>query len=245
MNNQLVYVLHTRQYRETSQLVDLFSRDVGRLRVVARGVRATSGSRKGGGRIPLQPFQPLIVSWRGKSELKTLVNHDAAASVLMPEGKSLYVGFYVNELLSRLLPEYIPHQNFFDQYARLLTLLGHGADPEPELRIFELSLLDEMGYGINFHGDDNDGSAIIPDMDYVFYPGEGFSRLEKQMTKSPNDVFSGAHLLAIAQGQFAEPGVRQSAKRLMRKALALHLGAKPLYSRALFTQAVSGSSDKT
>ncbi|MBV1930179.1 MAG: DNA repair protein RecO [Porticoccaceae bacterium] len=244
MNNELVYVLHTRQYRESSQLVDLFSREVGRLRVVARGVRAASRSKKGSGLVPLQPFQPLFASWQGKSDLKTLTGHDSAASVLMLQGKALYIGFYINELLTRLMPEYIPHQDFFDQYARLLTLLGHGADPEPELRVFELRLLDEMGYGINFHVDQDDGSGLASDADYLFHPGEGFSRLGKRAGQPVKDIFSGADLLAIAGHQFSSPAVRQSAKRLMRRALALHLGAKPLYSRALFAEVLSGSSNK-
>lgn len=241
MNNELVYVLHTRQYRETSQLVDLFSREAGRLRVVARGVRTTPRSKKGSGLVPLQPFQPLLVSWQGKSDLKTLTGRDCATSVSMLQGKALYIGFYINELLIRLMPEHIPHQNLFDQYARLLALLGYDADPEPELRIFELRLLDEMGCGINFYADQCDGSAIASDIDYLFHPGEGFLRLEKRAGQPVKDVFSGTDLLAIAGHQFTSPAVRQSAKRLIRSALAQHLGAKPLYSRALFAEAVSGS----
>lgn len=245
MNNELVYVLHTRQYRESSQLVDLFSREAGRLRVVARGVRAASRSKKGSGLVPLQPFQPLFASWQGKSDLKTLTGHDSAASVLMLQGKALYIGFYVNELLTRLMPEHIPHRDLFDRYARLLTLLGHGADPEPELRIFELRLLDEMGYGINFYAEHGDGSAIASDIDYIFHPGEGFSRLEKRAGQPVRDIFSGADLLAIVDHQFSSPAVRRSAKRLMRRALAWHLGAKPLYSRALFTEAIGGSGNNS
>ncbi len=240
MNNELVYVLHTRQYRESSQLVDLFSRETGRLRVVARGMRTASRSKKSSVQVPLQPFQPLFASWQGKSDLKTLTGHDVAASVVMLQGKSLYIGFYINELLTRLLPEYIPHQDFFDQYAKLLALLGHGADPEPALRVFELSLLDEMGYGINLYADQVDGSVIASDIDYLFQPGEGFSKLEKRVGYTAKDIFSGADLLAIADHQFISPAVRQSAKRLIRSALSLHLGSKPLYSRALFAEAIGG-----
>ena len=239
MDNELVYVLHTRKYRETSQLVDLLSRQSGRLRVVARGSRPNSKTKKGSALTPLQAFQPFFASWLGRSDLKTLTSYESAGSVQLPQGDALYIGFYVNELLSRLLPEYIPLQDLFDQYAKLVTLLGHGVDPEPELRIFELNLLDELGYGLNFYADSNDGSPINPDRDYLFLPGESFSRIEIKSGQPLPDIFSGAHLLAIADHQFDSNAIRQSAKRLMRRALASQLGDKPLYSRELYKQAVT------
>ncbi|PCH53266.1 MAG: DNA repair protein RecO [Cellvibrionales bacterium] len=239
MDNELVYVLHTRKYRETSQLVDLLSRQSGRLRVVARGSQPGSKTKKGSTLTPLHAFQPFFANWRGKSDLKTLTSYESAGSVQRPEGDALYVGLYVNELLSRLLPEYIPLQDLFDQYAKLVTLLGHGVDPEPELRMFELNLLNELGYGVNLHADSDDGSPIIPDRNYRYLPGEGFSSIAIEAGLPMLDIFSGAHLLAIADHQFDNPAVRQSAKRLMRKALAAQLGDKPLYSRELYKQAVT------
>ena len=236
-NNELVYVLHTRNYRETSQLVDLFSRDTGRVRVVARGSR----TKKRAAVTTLQPFLPFFASWRGRSDLKTLTNYEIASQAELLQGEALYVGFYMNELLCRLLPEYIPHPDLFEQYAGLITTLGQNADPEPGLRVFELSLLDDMGYGLNLYTDTPNGCALDPGSDYFFHPGEGFTKAEKRSGQSMQNIFSGAHLLAIADHQFSSKPVKQSAKRLMRKALALHLGQKPLYSRELFKQAVSVS----
>lgn len=234
MNNELAYVLHTRKYRETSQLVDLFSRNEGRFRVVARGSRTKKNPR-----ITLQPFRPLLASWRGKSDLKTLTDYEYVGSSELPQGKALYIGFYINELLTRLLAEYIPHQNLFDQYARLVTILGHSTALEPELRIFELSLLDEMGYGLNLYADSLDGSGLDLHCDYLFRPGEGFSKVDNNTGQVRQNIYSGAHLLAIAEHRFDNEFVLQSAKRLMRAALALHLGARPLHSRELFKQATS------
>ena len=239
MDNELVYVLHTRKYRETSQLVDLLSRESGRLRVVARGSRPNAKTKKRSSLTPLQAFQPFFANWRGNTDLKTLTSYESASSAQLPQGGALYIGFYVNELLSRLLPEYIPLQDLFDQYAKLVTLLGHGVDPEPELRILELNLLNELGYGLNFYADSNDGLPINPDRDYLFLPGEGFSGIGKKPDQPLPDIFSGAHLLAIADHQFDSHAIRQSAKRLMRKALASQLGEKPLYSRELYKQAVT------
>ena len=141
--------------------------------------------------------------------------------------------------MTRLLAEYISHQNLFDQYARLVTTLGHSTALEPELRIFELSLLDEMGYGLNLYADSLDGSGLDPHCDYLYRPGEGFSKVDSNAGQPRQNVYSGAHLLAIADHRFDNELVLQSAKRLMREALALHLGARPLHSRELFKQAAS------
>ena len=240
-DNEHAYVLHTRSYRETSQLVDLFSPNSGRLRVVARGSR----SKKRPATTILQPFTPFLVSWRGKSDLKTLTSYETAGQFEPLQGEALFVGFYINELLCRLLPEYIPHEDLFEQYENLISGLGAHVDPEPYLRIFELSLLDEMGYGLNLYTDSDTGNVLDPDGEYFFQPGEGFTRLKQKSGQSAPRVFSGAHLLAIAGRQFSAKPVRQSAKRLMRMALALHLGNKPLLSRELFKQVVSVSGRST
>ncbi len=235
-NNELVYVLHTRKYRETSQLVDFLSREAGRLRVVARGTRPSARVKKTATGPVLNPFQPFFASWRGRSDLKTLTGFEPAATVKMPQGEALYVGFYVNELLTRLLPEFIPNHDLFDHYAQLITILSHGVDMEPELRCFELRLLSELGHGINFCTNLEDGSAIIDELDYRYEPGEGFSRVSDHARR---DIFAGSHLRAIEARQFDSVPVRQSAKRLIRSALALHLGNKPLHSRELYQQSRS------
>ena len=128
--NQQAYVLHTRDYRESSQLVDLFSRDFGRLRAVAKGAR---GKRKSGGH-QLQAFTPLSLSWRGKGDLKNLTAVEASGNSAVLQGEMLYIGLYLNELLVRLLPEYVPHESLFDRYGELIVQLGISNDPEPLLR---------------------------------------------------------------------------------------------------------------
>ena len=240
MDNELVYVLHTRKYRETSQLVDLLGRNAGRLRVVARGSRAKARGKRPS-TMALQPFQPFFASWRGKSDLKSLRGHEPAGSVISLQGDALYIGFYVNELLTRLLPEGIAHAPLFDRYARLITLLAHGVDVEAHLRIFELSFLDDMGYGLDLYTDHADGSPIDSSCDYLFHPGEGFTRIEISPTSPQRNMFCGAHLLAIAEQEFDSPMVRKSAKRLLRQALEAHLGQRPLHSRELFKKMIDVS----
>tara|TARA_R110000787_G_scaffold35789_8_gene91654 strand:- start:5413 stop:6147 length:735 start_codon:yes stop_codon:yes gene_type:complete len=233
-NNELTYVLHTRSYRETSQLVDLFSCRTGRLRAVARGTRGRKKSA-----VPvLQAFTPFFACWQGRGDLKTLTSYEVAQPTGLLRGNALYIGFYINELLCRLLPEYIPHENLFAQYAGLITTLGDGADPEPGLRVFELSLLEEMGCGLNLYADCIDDTPFEAESNYMFHPPEGFTRVDKAGVYSPQDIFSGAHLRAIADHWFCDQAVRQSAKRLLRQALASHLGPRPLHSRELFKQRV-------
>ena len=158
VDSEPAFVLHTRPYRETSQLVDLFSRHYGRLRVVARGFRRP----KNGSRI-LAPFTPLLVGWSGKSELKTLVSAEHSGRSLMLSGERLYSGFYLNELLIRLLVEHDPQQYLFDHYLNIMTSLADGEPIEPALRLFERNLLDEAGYGLMIDTDIVSGHPAIPD----------------------------------------------------------------------------------
>ncbi len=228
--NQKAYVLHTRDYRESSQLVDLFSRDFGRLRAVAKGNR---GKRKSGG-YQLQAFIPLSLSWRGKGDLKNLTVVEALGNRAALQGEMLYVGLYLNELLVRLLPEYVPHENLFQYYGELMAQLGMSHDPEPLLRRFELLLLEEMGYGFDLTHEIIESRPIIPAEYYHFRPDQGFVRIDNVSKGSKENSFRGEHLLAIAEDNYQLTEVRRCAKRLMRAALHAQLGERPLLSRQLF-----------
>ena len=240
MNNSqapLAYVLHTRVFRESSQLVDFFSRELGRFRLVARGTRGPKKQKKA--LAPPHSFQGYQIVWRGRSDLKTLISYEAVSSAMSPQGKALYIGFYINELLVRFLPEHSPHPCLFDSYTELVSLLALDVDTEPALRRFEMSVLNEMGCGIDLFADLNEGAPIETGSNYRYHPGEGFFRLVQQAPGGASlNIFSGEHLLAIADGRLHEPSVRQSAKRLLRQAIAQNLGGKPLRSRELFQQMV-------
>lgn len=229
--NDLVYILHTRAYGETSQLVDLLSGETGRLRVVARSSRKPRRSGAG----PLQAFVPLLASWRGRGDLKTLTNYEPVSHTPPLQGDALYIGLYVNELLCRLLPDFIPLPELFFQYQSLLELLGQNEDMEPALRTFEMLLLDEMGYGLNLQTDVSGSEPIRADRHYRYCPGEGFLALEAVVGKR-TDIYTGVQLQAIADHRFDQAEIRQCAKRLLRGILAEHLGNRPLHSRELFKQ---------
>lgn len=230
VDSEPAFVLHTRPYRETSQLVDLFSRHYGRLRVVARGFRRP----KNGSRI-LAPFTPLLVGWSGKSELKTLVSAEHSGRSLMLSGERLYSGFYLNELLIRLLVEHDPHQHLFDHYLNIMTSLADGEPIEPALRLFERNLLDEAGYGLMIDTDIVSGHPVLPDQWYWLDPSTGFSHCQpSEQDKTSPYLFWGEALLAIGNGDYHDLDIAKAAKRLMRLAIQEHLGNKPLRSRELF-----------
>ena len=149
-SEHIAYVLHKRPFRETSVLVDLFCKEQGRVRAVARGARSKHGAK----RLYLEPFTPLMVAWGGRSELKTLVRSESAAQTTASlSGSILYVGLYINELLMRLLAEGDAHEYLFQKYTDLLeglanSSLGSGSNLETLLRVFELILLEEIGYAL-------------------------------------------------------------------------------------------------
>jgi len=237
MTGQLVdsepaFVLHARDYRETSQLVDLFSRHHGRLRLVARGSR-----RRRVGSRPLEAFVPLVVAWRGKSDLKTLTGAEPSGQPLTLLGDSLYIGFYLNELLLRLLAEHDPHQVLFDRYLYTLRQLSTGECVETALRTFERSLLSELGYGPVLTLTEDSGEAVNPQAWYWFDPDTGVScRPGVEVDPSVPNWFRGSELLAIDTEDYSDPAVAKAAKRLMRLAIHSLLGGRPLHSRALFAR---------
>lgn len=219
--SQPAYVLHSRAYRESSALVD-FLTPHGRLRAVMRGARGKAGSLA-------RPFIPLEAEFRGRGELKNVARLEPAGIPNLLAGEALFSGLYLNELLIRLLPAEDPNPAIFQHYAMTVLGLAEGRAIEPLLRSFEWRLLDELGYGFALDLD-SEGQAIAEG---------GLYRLQTETGLVPvghlqPGVFQGAELLAMAQADWAAPGALAAAKRLMRQALAPHLGGRPLVSRELF-----------
>jgi DNA repair protein RecO (recombination protein O) len=218
---QPAYVLHTRPYRETSALVD-FLTPAGRVRGVLRGARGKTGSLA-------RPFVPLTVEFRGKSELRSVGRVESAGNSPWLVGEALFSGLYLNELLVRLLPFETANPHLYEHYALTLEALAQARPLEPLLRAFEWRLLVELGYAFALD-QDSGGNAIEGDGLYRLSTDDG---LERVFSFAPG-LFRGADLLAMAEADWAVEGALLAAKRLMRQALAVHLGGKPLMSRELF-----------
>lgn len=229
---QPAYILHSRPFRDTSLIVDFFTRDYGRVSLLAKGARNPKQKQ----RQLLQPFSPLAISWQGKSDLKTLIGVEPLGQAFQLVNRFLYSGFYANELLSYLLAQGDNAEDVYDLYAQLLTQLEQQGDLEPTLRHFEFLLLNYLGYGINFEYD-VDGSAIDSGKNYGFVSELGFIVEElcsPEVLPKISFRVQGSHLLAIAAGCYDDVQTRQFAKKITRAALATHLQGKAIKSRELF-----------
>lgn len=222
------YVLHVRPYRDTSLLVDLFSESLGRFTAVARGAR----QRKSRVRSLLNPFVRLLVSLQGKTDLKLITHVEAVEPGHYLTGEHLYSGLYLNEILTRLLPEQDAHPELFVIYQQSLIQLQQALPLEPVLRNFELALLTELGYAPDMNVTADTGQLIEADDNYCFEPLRGFLLATAAKT---NPILSGKAILEMAARDFSAVETRQTAKYLCRQMLALLLGSKPLKSRDLFT----------
>lgn len=224
-----VYVLHTRPFRNTSLLVELFSQVHGRIAVVARSARGPKSRYQG----QLQLFTPIVASWFGQHELKTLTNIELNGMPLQLNQNPLFCAFYLNELLVRLLQKEDPHPNIFDLYHDSLCRLEKGDFIPVVLRLFEKKLLDDLGYGLPLTHEAKTNAIIDDAVNYHFVPHHGFFRCADNFVDEKM-LFKGAHLRAIAAEKFEDESVLTVAKRLMRIALTALLGNAPLHSRLLF-----------
>jgi DNA repair protein RecO (recombination protein O) len=218
---QAAFILHSRAYRESSALVD-FLTPQGRLRAVMRSARGKSGSLA-------RAFVPLEIELRGRGELKTVARLENVGIPSLLQGYQLFSGLYLNELLIRLLPAEDPHPELFDHYQLTIRALAAKQPLEPLLRAFEWRLLEQLGYGFaldhDMHGQPVDAVTL-----YRLQPDAGF----EPVAQLQPGLFHGHDLLAMSTADWTAPGALAAAKRLMRQALAPHLGGRPLVSRELF-----------
>lgn len=227
---QPAYIIHRTPYRDSSALLEVFTPEYGRLGLVARGVRRAS--RGAGKTALLQPFRPLLLSFSGRSELKTLVAVEPAEGLLSLHGDRLLSGMYVNELLVRLLHRNDAHPVLFAAYSTTLEELDGAAPLDTILRRFELTLLEDLGYRLELGIVAQTRSPVQADQFYRYDPGLGLVEITGE-EPAQQGVYSGRHLLQMDAGDFSGSS-RAAAKRLLREALAVHLGDKPLRSRELF-----------
>lgn len=229
INNEPGFVLHTYPFKETSVVAEVFTHGHGRVALIARGARRPASALRG----LMQPFSPLLLSWFGKAELKTLHAAEWQGGLPAPQGRALMCGFYLNELLVRLLARGDAHETLYERYAETLGLLaGEGGDYEKILRRFEKDLLAEIGYGATFDHEADTRAPIDAAVHYVFQPERGALRALGQ----PGCPVSGQTLLDLAADRFERPATLAESKALMRTLINHTLGAKPLYTRQLLRE---------
>lgn len=225
-------ILHYRPYRESSLLIDVLTEHHGRIRVLGRGVRR--------GKHPLsrilRPLHCVRLSWSGLGELPLLTDAESLGSEPMLVGQALFCGFYVSELVMALLPLQDACPGLFAIFLETIGRLQNDVDLQEVLRSFEVSLLQEIGYGLQFESDAS-GSPIRPDRNYLYDLEKG----PVLMTEASANTLKGSTLEALSRGQFRDNEQAREAKRLMRMVIQYHLNGRPLKSRELFKQLPSGS----
>lgn len=232
VDGQPAFVLHTYPFRETSLIVEVFSRDFGRMALLARGARRPRAAIRG----LLMAFQPLELGWAGKGEVLTLMKAEWQGGQPLLSGEALFCGYYLNELLMHLLPREDAHENLFARYTEMLARLG--ADPtgkvrEADLRCFEKALLQELGYGLTLTSD-HAGKPIDPLAFYTYRMEQGPVRLEHETAAS--QVVLGKTLLDLDADDFSAARTRHESKSLMRTLMAYYLAGKELETRKIFKE---------
>ncbi|MBS9435955.1 DNA repair protein RecO [Photorhabdus noenieputensis] len=234
---QRVFVLHGRPYSETSLLLDLFAENEGRISVLAKGARSRRSNLKG----CLQPFTPLLVRWSGRGAIKTLRDADPISLALPLTGNVLYSGLYINELLSRVLEQGTAYPALFFDYLQCLQILAASEyTPEYALRRFELALLANLGYGVDYLHCAGSGEPVADTMTYRYREEKGFIA----SLVVDHYSFTGRELKSLATREFPDFATLKAAKRFTRIALKPYLGGKPLKSRELFRQFVRQKPEK-
>lgn len=219
------FILHSRPYRDSSMLIEAFTQDHGRVCLIGKGVKSKKSSTQGN----LQVFVPLLLSWSGRGEIHTLTNSESNGKSLLRQGRTLLSGYYLNELLMRLMHRHDPHAALFEVYAQTLKRLATEENSEPVLRRFEVRLLQEIGYGLTLDHDVETGTEINSDACYAYHIEKG--PVEVNSTVGDDLVVRGSTLLALLHNTLDDATNLQEAKRLLRFVLTHHLGGKPLNTR--------------
>lgn len=256
IDGQLAYILHSYPYSETSLILDIFSREHGRLPLLARGARRPRSALRG----VLQAFQPLELGWFGGGEVRTLAKAEWVGGMPLLGGTALMLGYYLNELLLKLLPRDDAHPALFDCYAQTLQQLaeeqggaGNRAAPAPRglgaparLRQFEKNLLGELGYGLLLERDALSGAPLEAGHLYHYRIERGPVALsaaeensgpgEALPAQAPVQTLRGKTLLDLARDDYSDPRTLVEAKQLMRMLINHHLSGQALQSRRVFVE---------
>jgi DNA repair protein RecO (recombination protein O) len=227
ISEQPGFVLHSYPYRETSLIIDVFSRDHGRIALVAKGAKRPHSALRG----VLQTFQPLGLSWTGKGEVRTLTNAEWVGGMLPLAGDALLSGFYVNELLVKFCAREDAHPVLFNHYVLTLSRLAHDEPAVQVLRSFETVLLRETGYAMNLTRTVT-RQPVVPEGRYVFDPDRGVREASDEFP-AQWPVIAGQTLIDMERDVYTTPQTSVQSRTLMRFLLNYHLGGAPLATRQI------------
>jgi DNA repair protein RecO (recombination protein O) len=232
VDNAAGLVLHSYPFRETSLIIEAFTREHGRVALVARGARRPRSQLRG----LLQAFTPLLLSFAGKNELRTLHKAEWQGGLALPQGMGLLCGFYINELMLKLLARDDPHPQLFDDYhATLQALATPGLNQTGYaiiLRRFEQRLLAELGYAQPFTHEADSGKPVVAELSYSYVCERGACQTAATHARD-GLILRGKTLLDLASGDYADPTSLMQGKQLMRHIINHHLAGQTLHAREL------------
>lgn len=225
------FLLHAYPFSETSLIIEVFARDQGRLALLARGARRPRAALRG----VLLAFQPLELGWFGNGEVKTLARAEWQGGVPFLQGDDLLLGYYLNELLLKLLPREDAHAALYDAYAAALLALAGGVTHAEVLRRFEKALLAELGYGLTLDRD-AEGEALQATEEYRYQIERGAVLAARSGKHGAGLAVSGKTLLDMAVDDYADPRTLLECKQLMRHLLGHYLNGQTLQTRRVFIE---------
>jgi DNA repair protein RecO (recombination protein O) len=228
--HQAGYVLNTYPYKETSLIVEAFTRNFGRVAVLARGARRPRSAMRG----LLLSFHPLRLSWSASAELGNLISAEWSGALQPLSGRGLMCGFYLNELLLRLLPRDDPHESLFEVYADALRQLSEGNPQASVLRSFEKRMLSELGYAPLLEREAVSGAPIEPSRRYLYEPDKG--PVETSSSSNSDFVVSGQTLLDLAADEYGRAETRDEARMLLRSLIGQRLHGQVLHTRSVLRE---------
>lgn len=227
IQDEPAFVLHSYPFRETSLILEVFSRQHGRVALVARGARRPRSALRG----LLMGFQPLLLNWFGKHELRTLHSAEWQGGQPQLQGTALLCGFYLNELLLNLMARDDPHESLFDYYQQTLQRLAQENDHAFTLRCFEKHMLQELGYALSLEKEAEGGKPIVPNRNYRYILERG--AIAETADSAQGLPVSGKTLLDTAADDYRDVNSARQSKQLMRMLLDHHLAGKILHTREL------------
>jgi len=237
------FVLHHYDWSESSRILEVFSRHHGRLALVAKGAKRPTSSL----RAVLLPLQPLSLCYGGDAEIRTLKSAEWAGGHVMPRGEALLSGYYLNELLLRLLARDDPHPALFDTYRQTVKILASGLDNTiaPLLRAFELLLLRDIGFLPDLSLQTLTLQAVQSELSYALFAEGGLRAVEDEGV-----ALKGRHWLQFHDALHAEsaltallrccaelpPELRAALQTQLRNLLHYHCGVSSLRTRQVMLE---------
>ena len=231
-DDERAFVLHTYPFRDTSVIVEALTRHHGRIGLVARGAKRPKS--------PLRPallaFQPLSIAWSGRGDLRTLTRAEWVGNTRIPIGVAMLCGYYLNELLLKLLQRDDPHEALFDAYAEALLRLADEDNAEVILRRFEITLLREIGYALELECESDAGTPLVAECRYHYVPERGPAAVRSASAAHGTLEVRGKTLLDMARGDYSDPLTATESKALMRSLIGRYLDHRALHTRQLLVE---------